>query len=236
MRVQKHVPGVLAQADAFLLCSRNEAFGRVTAEAMFSAKAIIATNTGETPRLVEDETSGLLYEPGQIDRLMIQIRRLMDEPALRQSLGQRARARATEMFRSDRTVARLHRLLERIKGQPNPRSPRLLAFMERLASSRVLQLQQQLAEHIRIGEGLSEQLAEQERTAQIVKASLDSERAAVKLLSEQRTKELEAFKAVSAKLVERQAWRPSPPNWPSSSGRCTLPMPRSGPRMLASTS
>lgn len=45
-----------------LVCSRMEAFGRVTAEAMMAGKIVIGTNTGGTKELIgENEARGYLY-------------------------------------------------------------------------------------------------------------------------------------------------------------------------------
>lgn len=54
----------LLEADAFLMCSRHEAMGRVTAEAMAAARPVIGYNNGGTPELIENEVTGLLYEGG----------------------------------------------------------------------------------------------------------------------------------------------------------------------------
>lgn len=50
------------QSDIILMCSRMEAFGRVTAEAMMSGKIVIGTNSGGTLELIgEGEERGYLY-------------------------------------------------------------------------------------------------------------------------------------------------------------------------------
>lgn len=50
------------QSSIVLVCSRMEAFGRVTAEAMLSGKIVIGTDTGGTLELIgKDEERGYLY-------------------------------------------------------------------------------------------------------------------------------------------------------------------------------
>jgi glycosyltransferase involved in cell wall biosynthesis len=51
-------------ADAALMCSRNEAMGRVTVEAMSACRPVIGFDSGGTPELIEKERSGLLYSGG----------------------------------------------------------------------------------------------------------------------------------------------------------------------------
>lgn len=51
-------------ADAALMCSRSEAMGRVTAEAMSCCRPVIGYAAGGTPELIADGTTGRLYHGG----------------------------------------------------------------------------------------------------------------------------------------------------------------------------
>lgn len=57
------------QVDIELICSRSEAFGRVTLEAMLHSIPVIGSNTGGTKELIINEKNGLLYEYGNIKNL-----------------------------------------------------------------------------------------------------------------------------------------------------------------------
>ena len=48
-------------ADAVLVCSRNEAWGRVAAEAMIFEKPVIGYNSGGTKEIIINKLTGLLY-------------------------------------------------------------------------------------------------------------------------------------------------------------------------------
>lgn len=50
--------------DIGLLCSKKEAFGRVTIETQLANMLFIGTNTGATPEIIHDGFDGLLYEQG----------------------------------------------------------------------------------------------------------------------------------------------------------------------------
>lgn len=52
------------QAHALVMCSRDEAMGRVTVEAMASGLPVIGHASGATPELVRDGITGLLYTDG----------------------------------------------------------------------------------------------------------------------------------------------------------------------------
>jgi len=74
-------------SDVLLVCSKCEAFGRVTAEAMLCGMPVIGTNTGGTPELVKEDVTGLLYTPGDVQKLAQQIKRLADAPDWINDLG-----------------------------------------------------------------------------------------------------------------------------------------------------
>lgn len=54
-------------ADAALMCSRSEAMGRVTAEAMSACRPVIGFDAGGTSELIDHDRTGLLYrEPSEL--------------------------------------------------------------------------------------------------------------------------------------------------------------------------
>lgn len=60
----KDVNNCYAQADVSLVCSRSEAFGRVTVESMKMRLPVIASNTGANVELIRDAYNGYLYHYG----------------------------------------------------------------------------------------------------------------------------------------------------------------------------
>lgn len=81
----------LQSADIFVLPSRNESFGIVNLEAMASGLAVISTRTGAIPEYIESGTSGLLIDVGDVPALVDALHRLINDEALRHSLGGNAR-------------------------------------------------------------------------------------------------------------------------------------------------
>lgn len=51
----------MAEATAFLMCSKNEGLGRVTIEAMFYGCPVIARNTGGTSEIINNKENGILF-------------------------------------------------------------------------------------------------------------------------------------------------------------------------------
>ena len=84
--------------DIELVCSRAEAFGRVTAEAMLSSIPVIGTNRGGTPELIRDGIDGFLYEKGDIQQLADKIETLIKDKSLRISMGQNGFEKAKNSY------------------------------------------------------------------------------------------------------------------------------------------
>ncbi|MEM7392536.1 MAG: glycosyltransferase family 4 protein, partial [Verrucomicrobiota bacterium] len=92
---------LMKSADAVLMCSRCEAFGRVTAEAMLAGRAVIGTRSGATPELVLDRETGLHVEPGNPQDLARAIEYLSARPEEVERMGRKARERAELAFDPD---------------------------------------------------------------------------------------------------------------------------------------
>lgn len=65
----------LAKHHCLLMCSKMEAFGRVTVEALKCGLPVIAANTGGSLEIIEDGTNGYLYQSGNTldlaDKIML---------------------------------------------------------------------------------------------------------------------------------------------------------------------
>lgn len=57
-----NIEEVRKKMDIELMCSKSEAFGRVTVEAMLSSMPVIGSKSGGTVELIRDGENGLLYE------------------------------------------------------------------------------------------------------------------------------------------------------------------------------
>ncbi len=88
------MPAVFQALDVFVLSSRHEGFGRVVAEAMAAGIPSVVTREGALPELVSEGTSGLCAAATDAQDFAAQIEKLIDDPALRASLGAAARSRA----------------------------------------------------------------------------------------------------------------------------------------------
>ena len=92
-------------AEVVLMCSRAEAFGRVTIEAMLMGKPIVAAAGGATPEIIEHGRSGLLYEPGNPEAAAEAVRSLLLDRETAAQLARYARTTALLYYTFDRYFA-----------------------------------------------------------------------------------------------------------------------------------
>jgi glycosyltransferase involved in cell wall biosynthesis len=108
---QHDLPSLLRAIDVVVVPSQwPEPFGLSLLEAMSAGCAVIAANHGAAPELVEDRLSGLLVSPHDVQALARALRSLLLDPELRQSLGARARERASA-FSERSFVSEIQRVL-----------------------------------------------------------------------------------------------------------------------------
>jgi glycosyltransferase involved in cell wall biosynthesis len=100
-RVKNAFP-IMRSSDVVLVCSKSEAFGRVTVEGMLARKPVIGARAGATAELIEDGVTGLLYKPGDALDLAKQIQYLCDNPAAAETLGNAGHQWAEECFSAER--------------------------------------------------------------------------------------------------------------------------------------
>lgn len=102
---------VISSCDALVVCSRAEAFGRVTVEAMKLGKPVIGARSGGTVELVKDGLTGYLYTPGDCEELALRLKLLLSNAKLRNRMGQAARCWANQRFTRERFRDELVELL-----------------------------------------------------------------------------------------------------------------------------
>jgi glycosyltransferase involved in cell wall biosynthesis len=94
----------LKASDIIVNPSYNEGLPTTILEAAACSKAIIATNVGGTPEIIEHNKSGLLYEPGDTQTLYQHLTRLISNPEIRRLLGQSAYLSSQRKFNWTNTV------------------------------------------------------------------------------------------------------------------------------------
>ncbi|MBR7016317.1 MAG: glycosyltransferase family 4 protein [Lachnospiraceae bacterium] len=98
------MPSVRQNMDVELVCSRAEAFGRITAEAMMGGMPVIGSDTGGTPELIREGETGFLYSYGDAEALADRMAYFISHPEKIGEMGRRAQAFALEHFTIERCV------------------------------------------------------------------------------------------------------------------------------------
>jgi glycosyltransferase involved in cell wall biosynthesis len=113
-RDQTELPRFLAAGDVFVLPSGYDPSPRALNEAMnFALPAVVSDGVGTAGDLVVDGENGFIFPVGEIGILADRMRRFLDNPGLRQEMGERAlrmvskwnyRKGAEEIFRALRSL------------------------------------------------------------------------------------------------------------------------------------
>ena len=96
--LRKDIPDILGKTDVFVLPSYSEGLSNALMEAMASGCACIASDVGGNAYLIQNGITGFLFPAGDREALAAHIRRLVEDPAKRLTLGQAARRRIDEQF------------------------------------------------------------------------------------------------------------------------------------------
>lgn len=110
----KDVTPVIAQSDVMLICSANEAFGRVTIEAMKQGRIPIAANTGGSLEIIKHGVNGFHFQvdnPQSLAEVILQLSQSKDQWA---AIAERAKADAEQLCNPNRHYQDLMAVLEMI--------------------------------------------------------------------------------------------------------------------------
>lgn len=103
---RRDVPRLLRCFDVFALPSFSEGFPNSLVEAMATGLPCISTNVACVSEIVDHDRNGLLVQAGDAERLASALARLLDDAALRRSLGDEARATVEARFSLEATTDR----------------------------------------------------------------------------------------------------------------------------------
>ena len=111
----KNVREILGLLDLQLNCSYGtEASSLSLIEGMSLGLPTVASNYGGNPWQIDDGKTGLLFESGNAEDLTRKIRRLMDDPVLRQTLGRQAREAYLSRFTGEIFAGNIEAVYRRV--------------------------------------------------------------------------------------------------------------------------
>lgn len=105
------------QADVALTCSRLEAFGRTTVEAMKLGRAVIGARSAGTAELIRDGHTGFTYAPGDAAELASKIELFARDRSLAPALGANAKSWAGQTFTAERYASELMEVFQEVLAE-----------------------------------------------------------------------------------------------------------------------
>ena len=106
-RVERTVlPRAIRRASICVYPSHIEAMPIAWLEGLAAGKAVVASQTGPGPEIIDDGITGLLCNPHDPDSIASAILRLLKDPELRRRLGAAAREMAMERYSLEKIVDR----------------------------------------------------------------------------------------------------------------------------------
>lgn len=119
------IPAFLQRAKFLVHTAESEGCPNAVMEAMAAGKAVVATNVGDIPYLVEDGKTGFVVRRDDDEALVSRIVTLLTDPDLCRQMGENARAKAEQEFE---LVSLVTRTLDayRTAGWKDESDPRII--------------------------------------------------------------------------------------------------------------
>jgi glycosyltransferase involved in cell wall biosynthesis len=108
---RENIPEFLRGIDFLVMPSNWEGFGYAAVEAMAAGKAVVASHVSSLPEIIDDRRTGLLVPPRSPDKLADAMVTLVDNPQLRNSMGQAGARKVENVFSLSTMVTNIESLL-----------------------------------------------------------------------------------------------------------------------------
>ncbi|EHK2442089.1 glycosyltransferase [Clostridium perfringens] len=112
----KNLENIRQESDIELICSKKEAFGRVTVEAMLSMNIVVGSDTGGTKELIRDGFNGILYEQGNEKDLTEKLKIIIENINDYRFIGINGFNYAKEKFLSSINAKNIYQIYDYIKN------------------------------------------------------------------------------------------------------------------------
>jgi len=107
----------MACFDLLVLTTYCETFGLVLVEAMRAGVAVIGTDAGGVPEIIEHEKTGLLIPPGNSAALAGELSRIYNDAGLRKQFAREGKNRADREFNAELHFNQLEKKLEHLRNR-----------------------------------------------------------------------------------------------------------------------
>ncbi len=110
---RRNIAELMSAIDIFVMTTLNEGFGRVAIEAMAARRAVIASDVGGLPEIIQDNITGRLIQPDQPAAFAAAILELLAYPDMALEMGKRGRQHVEECFNDDTQASKVMRVYQR---------------------------------------------------------------------------------------------------------------------------
>lgn len=111
------IPEIINNHDIFILPTFVESFPNVLLEAMACAKPVIATKVYGIPEMIENNYSGILIPPKDTSAIIEAILSLIEKPARRKELGEKALETVRQRFDQEKQLKELYSSIVKVIGK-----------------------------------------------------------------------------------------------------------------------
>ncbi len=115
--LRRDVDRMLAAMDVFLLTSLWEGLPRVIPQAFSMGLPVIANRADGTVEAIRPGQDGYLCDPGDLESMAAACITLLNDPALRQTMGQNGQAYARRYFDLDEMISQIEGLYQRLLAE-----------------------------------------------------------------------------------------------------------------------
>lgn len=115
---KKNVEEYFEKADISFTCSKFEAFGRVTVEAMLTGNLVIGSDNAGTKELIKDNR-GLLYEFGNSDDLYEKIKFAMENPEISRAIAKNGQRYMYENMTAENNAENIFNVYKELLNRKN---------------------------------------------------------------------------------------------------------------------
>jgi len=110
------VPSFLEQMHVVMHTMPDESFGRIFIEAMAARRPVIAFDSGGASEIVVHNQTGLLVQRGDVERMAIELNRLLGDSTLRTKFGEAGRARLQMEYPIERHCRSMAAMYQEVAG------------------------------------------------------------------------------------------------------------------------
>ncbi len=109
------IPQILVGFDILVLPSIwPDSFPTSVLEAMATGLPVVVTKMGGAEEMIKDGETGFLVEAGSIDQMVFALKKLVNAPTLRRTMGEEGKKRCKSLYTTERYIQHMRRIFQKI--------------------------------------------------------------------------------------------------------------------------